>query len=176
MDIEEKRERMLERHIRARGIRNPAVLEALRAVPREEFLPDELAEFAYEDTPLPIEEGQTISQPFIVAAMAEALQLDADDRVLEIGTGSGYAAAVLGEIAAEVYTIERHRLLANKAGKRLRELGYSNVHALRGDGTLGWPEHAPFDAHSRVRRRARSSRRSPRAARRRRTPGDSRGP
>ncbi len=146
MDIEEKRERMVERHIRARGVRNPAVLQALRTVRREVFLPDDLAEFAYDDTPLPIEEGQTISQPFIVAAMAEALQLNADDRVLEIGTGSGYAAAVLGEIAQEVHTIERHRLLADEAEKRLRELGYSNVDVLCGDGTLGWPEHAPFNA------------------------------
>lgn len=146
MDIEEKRERMLERHIRARGIQSPGVLEALRTVPREAFLPDDLVEFAYEDTPLPIEKGQTISQPFIVAAMAEALQLNAGDRVLEIGTGSGYAAAVLGEIAAEVYTIERHRFLANKAEQQLQALGYSDVHVLCGDGTLGWPEHAPFDA------------------------------
>jgi protein-L-isoaspartate(D-aspartate) O-methyltransferase len=118
----------------------------LRTVPREAFLPEHLAEFAYEDTPLPIEEGQTISQPFIVAAMAEALELGAHDRVLEIGTGTGYAAAVLGEIAEEVYTIERHRPLADQAERRLRELDYRNVHVLCGDGSLGWPEHAPFDA------------------------------
>ena len=130
----------------ARGVHDPAVLDALRTVPREAFLPEHLAEFAYEDTPLPIEEGQTISQPFIVAAMAEALELGAHDRVLEIGTGSGYAAAVLGEIAEEVYTIERHRPLADQAERRLRELDYRNVHVLCGDGTLGWPEHAPFDA------------------------------
>jgi protein-L-isoaspartate(D-aspartate) O-methyltransferase len=146
MAAEDKRGRMLESHIRGRGVRDPAVLEALGAVRREAFVPSHLEEFAYEDTPLPIEEGQTISQPFIVAAMAEALQLAPDDRVLEIGTGSGYAAAILGEIAREVYTIERHRLLADQASRRLRELDYRNVHVLCGDGTLGWPEHAPFDA------------------------------
>ena len=146
MDTSGQRQRMVERHVEARGVHNPAVLDALRTVPREAFLPEHLAEFAYEDTPLPIEEGQTISQPFIVAAMAEALELGAHDRVLEIGTGSGYAAAVLGEIAEEVYTIERHRPLADQAERRLRELDCRNVHVLCGDGTLGWPEHAPFDA------------------------------
>lgn len=109
-------------------------------------LPEKLADLAYDDTPLPIEEGQTISQPFVVAAMAEVLKLEPHDRVLEIGTGSGYAAAVLAEIADEVYTIERHRALADQAERRLRELDYHNVHVLCGDGTLGWPEHAPFDA------------------------------
>jgi len=137
---------MVERHLEARGVHDSAVLDAMRAVPREAFLPEHLAEFAYEDTPLPIEEGQTISQPFIVAAMVEALKLGPRDRVLEIGTGSGYAAAVLGEIADEVYTIERHRALADQAERRLRKLYYRNVHVLCGDGTLGWPEHAPFDA------------------------------
>jgi protein-L-isoaspartate(D-aspartate) O-methyltransferase len=146
MDTSGQRQRMVERHVEARGVHDPAVLHALCTVPREAFLPEHLAEFAYEDTPLPIEEGQTISQPFIVAAMAEALELGAHDRVLEIGTGSGYAAAVLGEIAEEVYTIERHRPLADQAERRLRELDYRNVHVLCGDGTLGWPEHAPFDA------------------------------
>jgi len=146
MDTSGQRQRMVERHVEARGVHDPAVLDALRTVPREAFLPEHLAEFAYEDTPLPIEEGQTISQPFIVAAMAEALELGAHDRVLEIGTGSGYAAAVLGEIAEEVYTIERHRPLADQAERRLRELDCRNVHVLCGDGTLGWPEHAPFDA------------------------------
>jgi protein-L-isoaspartate(D-aspartate) O-methyltransferase len=146
MDTSGQRQRMVERHVEARGVHDPAVLHALCTVPREAFLPEHLAEFAYEDTPLPIEEGQTISQPFIVAAMAEALELGAHERVLEIGTGSGYAAAVLGEIAEEVYTIERHRPLADQAERRLRELDYRNVHVLCGDGTLGWPEHAPFDA------------------------------
>ncbi|KPK16008.1 MAG: protein-L-isoaspartate O-methyltransferase [Myxococcales bacterium SG8_38] len=146
MDRQEQRRQMVKRQIEARGVRQTAVLEAMRSVPREAFLPTHLSEFAYEDTPLPIEEGQTISQPYIVAAMAEALRIGPNDKVLEIGTGSGYAAAVLGEIAAEVYTIERHRALADEARSRLRELGYPNVHVLCGDGTLGWPEHAPFDA------------------------------
>ncbi len=137
---------MVERHVEARGVHDSAVLEAMRTVPREAFLPEHFAEFAYEDTPLPIEEGQTISQPYIVAAMVEALKPVPHDRVLEIGTGSGYAAAVLGEIVEEVYTIERHRVLADQAERRLRELAYRNVHVLCGDGTLGWPEHAPFDA------------------------------
>lgn len=146
MDARMQREQMVERHVEARGVRDPAVLKAMRKVPRESFLPDHLAEFAYADTPLPIEEGQTISQPFIVAMMAEALRLDAADRALEIGTGSGYAAAVLAEIAAEVFTVERHRPLADEAATRLRKLGYDNIEVLCGDGTLGWPEHAPFDA------------------------------
>jgi len=137
---------MVERHLEARGIHDPAVLGAMRSVRREAFLPEHLAEFAYEDTPLPIEEGQTISQPFIVAAMVEALKLGQGDKVLEIGTGSGYAAAVLAEVAAEVYSVERHRVLAAQADRLLRALGYENVHVLCGDGTLGWPEHAPFDA------------------------------
>ncbi len=136
---------MVQHQIEARGIHAPAVLGAMRSVAREAFIPDELQEFAYDDTPLPIEEGQTISQPFIVAAMADALGLMPSDRVLEIGTGSGYAAAVLGEIAGEVYTIERHQPLADQAARRFRDLGYDNVHVLCGDGTLGWPEHAPFD-------------------------------
>jgi len=146
MDARMERQRMVERHVQARGVADPAVLRAMREVPREAFLPEQLAEFAYADTPLPIEEGQTISQPFIVAMMVEALQVVGADRVLEIGTGSGYAAAVLAEIAAAVYTVERHRPLADEAASRLLELGYDNVQVLCGDGTLGWPEHAPFDA------------------------------
>ncbi len=118
----------------------------MRSVPRERFLRPELEEFAYRDAPLPIEQGQTISQPFIVALMAEALQLGPRDRVLEIGTGSGYAAAVLARVAREVYTIERHAELAESARTRLAELGFHNVFVRHGDGTLGWPEHAPFDA------------------------------
>ena len=146
MEPSQQRRRMVERHVEARGVHDSAVLDAMRAVPREAFLPEKLAEFAYDDTPLPIEEGQTISQPFIVAAMAEALNLGPHDRVLEIGTGSGYAAAVIAEIAEKVYTIERHRVLADQAERRLRALDYHNVYVLCGDGTLGWPEHAPFDA------------------------------
>ena len=141
-----RRQHMVERQIAARGIRDRAVLEAMRAVPREFFVPDSAVEFAYHDTPLPIEEGQTISQPYIVALMAAALRLTPRDRVLEVGAGSGYAAAVLSRIAAEVYTIERHEALAALAKGRMRELGFDNVHVLHGDGTLGWPEHAPYDA------------------------------
>lgn len=145
-DYSEERRRMVERHLIARGIRDPAVLHAMRTVPREAFIAGELAEFAYEDAPLPIEAGQTISQPYIVAAMTAALELRESDRVLEIGTGSGYAAAVLSRIAADVYTVERHEELALAAERRLRTLGYTNVHVRHGDGTLGWSEHAPYDA------------------------------
>ncbi len=137
---------MVDEQLKSRGIRDAVVLQAMRTVPREEFVGVDLSEFAYEDTPLPIEEGQTISQPLMVATMVEALRLDAEDRVLEIGTGSGYAAAVLGRVAAEVYTVERIASLAHLASKRLVKLGYDNVHVLHGDGTLGWPEQAPFDA------------------------------
>jgi protein-L-isoaspartate(D-aspartate) O-methyltransferase len=136
---------MVRTQIASRGIRDAAVLEAMRTVPREAFVPPELAEFAYEDHPLPIGEGQTISQPYIVALMTAALRLGPRDRVLEIGTGSGYAAAVLGRIAREVYTIERHGPLADAAAARLRTLDFTNVHVLHGDGTLGWQEHAPYD-------------------------------
>jgi protein-L-isoaspartate(D-aspartate) O-methyltransferase len=140
------RERMVEFQLVGRGIRDPAVLAAMRTVPRERFVDDALAHRAYEDGPLPIGEGQTISQPYIVAVMTEALRLHAGDRVLEIGTGSGYAAAVLAVIAAEVYTIERIEGLATLSRRRLRELGYANVHVRHGDGSLGWPEHAPYHA------------------------------
>jgi len=146
LDLSAERERMVRTQIAARGIRNRAVLEAMRSVPREAFLPAGLEEFAYTDSPLPIERGQTISQPYIVALMAAALQLGPGDRVLEIGTGSGYAAAVLGRIAREVYTVERHEELASLAAARLAELGFANVWVRHGDGTLGWGEHAPYDA------------------------------
>jgi protein-L-isoaspartate(D-aspartate) O-methyltransferase len=141
----EERERMVERQLVARGIRDHVVLAAMRAVPREAFIAGELAEFAYEDAPLPIDAGQTISQPYIVAQMIVALELDAGARVLEVGTGSGYAAAVLSRIAREVYTIERHAELADAARRRLSMLGYTNVRVLHGDGTVGWAEHAPYD-------------------------------
>ena len=131
--------------LRRHGIRNDAVLEAMSAVPREEFVGVHLLEFAYDDTPLPIDEGQTISQPYIVALMGEALELEPNDRVLEVGTGSGYAAAVLSRLAGEVYTIERHQSLAHQAENRMKHLKYDNVHVLCGDGTLGWPEHAPYN-------------------------------
>ena len=140
------REEMVERAIFARGVRSELVLRAMRNVPRESFLPTRLREFAYDDTALPIEEGQTISQPYIVAFMIEALALRGGEKVLEIGAGSGYAAAVLSEIAADVYTVERHGPLAEKAAATLADLGYDNVHVLHSDGTRGWPAHAPYDA------------------------------
>jgi protein-L-isoaspartate(D-aspartate) O-methyltransferase len=133
-------------HVERLGIRDTRILEALREVPREAFLPPELHEFAYHDTPLPIGEGQTISQPFIVALMAQAAHIRPSDRVLEVGTGSGYAAAVLSRLAGEVFTIERSSRLARLAEFRLRELGHRNVRVRHGDGSLGWPEAAPFDA------------------------------
>jgi len=145
---EAKRQWMVSATIERRGIRDRAVLEAMRIVPRHEFVPPALIEFAYNDTPLPIGEGQTISQPYVVALMVEALELKPGDRVLEVGTGSGYAAAVISRIASEVYTIERHESLARLAQSRFAKLGYQNVHVLHGDGTLGWPEHAPYDAIS----------------------------
>jgi protein-L-isoaspartate(D-aspartate) O-methyltransferase len=140
------RAEMVERNIIARGVRDQLVLDAMRKVPRELFLPKNLSEFAYEDSPLPLAGEQTISQPYIVAFMAEALMLKGGEKVLEIGAGSGYAAAVLSVIAADVYTVERLGQLADKAAATLAELGYDNVHVLHGDGTRGWPEHAPYDA------------------------------
>ena len=140
------RERMVERQVARRGVRSPVVLNAMRAVPREAFLPESLREFAYEDSPLPIAEGQTISQPYIVALMIEALDLQGGEDVLEIGCGSGYAAAVLSRIARNVYTVERIGQLAEKAASVLATLGYANVHVLHADGTRGWPDHAPYDA------------------------------
>ncbi|HWC75069.1 MAG TPA: protein-L-isoaspartate(D-aspartate) O-methyltransferase [Gemmatimonadales bacterium] len=137
---------MVERQLIARGIRDANVLRAMGEVPRDAFVPQELVEFAYEDTPLPIDESQTISQPYVVALMLEALELRAGDRVLDVGTGSGYAAAVASRVAADVYGIERHASLARAASERCQRLGYTNVHIKQGDGTLGWPEHAPFDA------------------------------
>jgi protein-L-isoaspartate(D-aspartate) O-methyltransferase len=141
----EDRERMVTTQIEARGITEPLVLEAMRAVPRERFVPAALARFAYDDGPLPIGEGQTISQPYIVAVMTQAAGLKPGARVLEIGTGSGYGAAVLSRIAAEVYTVERVGALAEEARGRLARLGYGNVHVREGDGSLGWAEHAPYD-------------------------------
>jgi protein-L-isoaspartate(D-aspartate) O-methyltransferase len=145
-DRNEQREHMVERQLARRGIRDPAVMRAMRAVPRERFVPPELAEHAYDDTPLPIAANQTISQPYIVALMIDALALEPDDRVLEIGTGSGYAAAVLAELARAVFTMERQITLCKLARFRLRALGYDNVEVRCGDGTTGWPEEAPFEA------------------------------
>src|SRR5205823_2853711 len=122
------------------------VLEAMRRVPREAFVPPDLAARAYEDGPLPIGEGQTISQPFIVALMTEAALIPAGGRVLDVGTGSGYAAAVLSRIAGEVYAIERHHALVESAKRRFEQLGYRNIKIRHGDGTLGWADAAPFDA------------------------------
>ncbi|MEX1026824.1 MAG: protein-L-isoaspartate(D-aspartate) O-methyltransferase [Candidatus Paceibacterota bacterium] len=145
IDFEQQRAQLIERELRMLGIRDEAVMQAMRSVPREEFVSEEMREFAYRNAPLPIGSGQTISQPLIVAYMTEALELAPQDRVLEIGTGSGYAAAVLSRIAKEVFTIERHQELAETARERLARLGYENVHVLHADGTRGWPEKAPFD-------------------------------
>lgn len=145
-DLAARRACMVRNQIARRGVSNPNVLAAMRCVPRERFVPAHLAEFAYENRPLPIEAGQTISQPYIVALMVEAAEIVFGDRVLEIGAGSGYAAAVMSRIAGHVYTIERHAELADTARRRLADLGYENVDVRTGDGTLGWPEAAPFDA------------------------------
>jgi protein-L-isoaspartate(D-aspartate) O-methyltransferase len=141
-----QRNRMLNDHLIARGIYDSAVLAAMTIVPREEFVAAHLKEFAYDDHPLPIDEGQTISQPYIVAYMTEALELSTGDRVLEIGTGSGYAAAILSRIVDTVYTVEHFGSLVQQAVQRFKILGYENIHVLEGDGTLGWPDHAPYDA------------------------------
>jgi protein-L-isoaspartate(D-aspartate) O-methyltransferase len=140
------RERMVEEQIAGRGVRDPRVLAAMREVPRHEFVPVDQRSHAYEDRPLPIGHGQTISQPYIVAVMTELLELEGEEKVLEIGTGSGYQAALLGRLAREVYTIEIVPELARRAGADLARLGFANVHARQGDGYRGWPEHAPFDA------------------------------
>ena len=136
---------MVEQQIRERGVTDARVLEAMRTVPRERFVPLEQASRAYDDSPLPIGFGQTISQPYIVAHMTEVLGVSPMHTVLEVGTGSGYQAAVLGMLAREVYTIEIVSELATRAAATLKELGYDNVHVRDGDGYAGWPEHAPFD-------------------------------
>ena len=140
------REDMVRRQIEGRGIRSPHLLAALREVPREAFVPAHLAGHAYEDSPLPIEADQTISQPYIVALMIEAAEVAPGDRVLEIGAGSGYAAAVIGRIAREVIAVERHGELAALAAGRMERLGYDNVRIVHGDGSRGLPEEAPFEA------------------------------
>ncbi len=141
-----QREAMVRDQIEARGVKDPRVLAALRRVPRERFVPPGSERWAHDDSPLSIGSGQTISQPYIVAVMSEAAAIAPDDVVLEIGTGSAYQAAVLGELALEVYTIEVVPELAARATTLLRDLGYRNVHTRLGDGYAGWPEHAPFDA------------------------------
>jgi len=140
------REAMVREQIEARGVRTVAVLQAMRKVPRHEFVPESVRHFAYDDRPLTIGYGQTISQPYIVARMTELARLTPESRVLEVGTGSGYQAAVLAELAAEVYTIEIVPNLAHRAEGDLARLGYKNVHLRVGDGYRGWPELAPFDA------------------------------
>ena len=145
-DFAKRRNDMIQKHLAARGLRDQPVLNAVRSVPREQFVPAELVESAYEDSPLPIAAGQTISQPYVVAVMAAALDLAPTDRVLEVGAGSGYAAAVLAHLVEHVYTIERHAELAEAAMATLARLGIDNVTVRHGDGTQGWPEEAPFDA------------------------------
>ncbi len=146
MERKAERLQMIRKQLKRRSIRNERVLQAMAAVPRHRFVPPNLEQRAYADSSLPIAEGQVISQPYIVALMAGALQLSGSERVLEVGTGSGYAAAVLAQLAAEVWSVERFRELAEAAAQRLHELGYRNAHIGIGDGTRGWPEHAPFDA------------------------------
>jgi protein-L-isoaspartate(D-aspartate) O-methyltransferase len=140
------RQRMVQSQLRARGISDERVLTAMLDVPRHEFTPERYRDQAYEDHPLPIGEGQTISQPYIVASMLEALELHPEDRVLEVGTGSGYVTALLAELAAEVFSIERHAALADEARHVLSSLGYTNVKVIVGDGSQGFPPGAPYDA------------------------------
>jgi len=145
-DFAKARERMVAQQIAGRGLVGEALLDAFREVPRERFVAPDLADEAYADRPLPIEAGQTISQPYIVAFMIDAARVRPGQRVLEIGAGSGYAAAILGLIADEVVAVERHGELARLAGERMEQLGYRNVRIVEGDGTLGFPEAAPYDA------------------------------
>ena len=145
-DPAEQRSRMVDRQLRARGIRSEAVLDAMGRVPRERFVPPGQSSSAYMDQALPIAEGQTISQPYMVAVMTEALTLSESDRVLEIGTGSAYQTAVLAALAREVFTVERIPRLLAEAERTLEEMDISNVHIRLGDGTLGWPEEGPFEA------------------------------
>jgi protein-L-isoaspartate(D-aspartate) O-methyltransferase len=145
-DFARLRERMVKRQIEGRGIRDPRLLAAFREIPREEFASATFARQLYGDHPLPIQAGQTISQPYIVALMIEAAKISPGDRVLEVGAGSGYAAAVIGRIAARVVAIERHTELVEIARERMQRLGYDTVSVVEGDGTLGWPPAAPYDA------------------------------
>lgn len=145
MDYEVLRKRMVDEQLIRRGIKNKSVLDVFYKVERHKFIPEDLRDSAYADFPLPIGESQTISQPYIVALMTESLDLTGREKVLEIGMGSGYQAAILAELAREVYTIERFDTLAKKAEAVLGELGYTNIKIKVGDGTLGWPEAAPFD-------------------------------
>lgn len=145
-DFERDRRRMVDSQIRARGVRDERVLDAMGKIPRHLFVPESLRALAYADEPLPIGEGQTISQPYIVAYMTEALELGGDERVLEVGTGSGYQTAVLAELVREVWTVEIVESLALRAREMLEELGYRNIRFKVGDGSQGWQQGAPFDA------------------------------
>ncbi len=144
--LAERRERMVEGQIISRGIKDERVIRAMRKIPRHLFVPADMIDYAYNDEPVPIGEGQTISQPYIVAYMTEALNLKESDRVLEIGTGSGYQSAVLAEIVKEVYTVEIIASLSHRAQELLTRLGYKNIYYKIGDGTFGWEEKAPYDA------------------------------
>src|SRR5436305_410253 len=145
MDVARARNRMVEVQIAGRGVRDKRVLAALRRVPRDAFVDPGLEEFAYDDGVLPIAAGQTISQPYVVALMMAAAEIEPGNQVLEVGAGSGYAAAVMSQIADRVYAVERHAELVEQARARFRKLGYDNIELRCGDGTLGWPEAAPFD-------------------------------
>lgn len=145
-DYAAEREAMVERHLKRRGIAEKPIIDAFLAVPREEFISPDHAHLAYGDHPLPIEAGQTISQPYIVALMIQAAEIEPRDTVLEVGAGSGYAAAIISRIAAKVVAIERQHELVEVARERLQRLGYDNVAIVEGDGTRGWPEEAPYDA------------------------------
>jgi protein-L-isoaspartate(D-aspartate) O-methyltransferase len=138
------RERMVSEQIERRGLHSPRLLDAFKKVPRHVFVPQECLKNAYDDGPLPIGQGQTISQPYIVALMTNLLQLEGNENVLEIGTGSGYQAAILGELARTVHTVERHLLLAERAQQTLASIGYTNIFCCTGDGSLGWPATAPY--------------------------------
>lgn len=141
-----ERQKMVRRQLKARGIRDKALLRAMKAVPRELFVPENLREFSYDDSPLPIGEAQTISQPYVVALMVEAAGLTSNSRVLEIGAGSGYCVAIMSRLAERVYAIERNEALAEELPSRLAELGCTNIEIRAGDGSAGWVEEAPFDA------------------------------
>lgn len=145
MDHKALRRRMLDEQLIARGIKNQKVLDVFDKIERHKFIPEYLRQSAYSDFPLPIGDGQTISQPYIVALMTESLRLVGDEKILEIGTGSGYQTAILAELAKEVYSIERFESLAKRAQTTLKAIGYANIKIRVGDGSLGWPEEAPFD-------------------------------
>ena len=145
VDFDKLKAAMVTEQLIPRNISDKVVLEAFRKVPRHEFVPEELRQSSYNDYPLPIGENQTISQPYMVALMTECLKLKSGEKVLEVGTGSGYQAAILGEMVGEVYSVERFKELADKAARILSSLGYENIHIKVGDGTLGWSEFAPYD-------------------------------